>query len=135
MSRHSAASLPATRIPSKPSEPWSLIWPERDSGATRSSARAMSVRLSQFGGHFTSVWGVDPGQAPRDADRLGANVATIDQDFNSPRHREQQLIGVDRIEVGARGETVAVGALDDKQLHGAVAFGHPRGQLAQVPGR
>src|SRR5580658_3696575 len=124
ISRHSAARRPALRMPSKSAGPWILIWPVRTSASSTSSIKAMP-----------SLRSVAPRQPARNADFLGTYVATIAQNFNTGGGCRGQASRISGIEVGAGGKVVAVGALDDEQLHGAVALGDLVRQLLQVLGR
>ena len=61
-----------------------------------------------------------------------AYVASVAQNFHARPGRDVQTICIGWVEVGARGETVAVSALDDEQLHRAVALRDAGGQFDEM---
>jgi hypothetical protein len=78
---------------------------------------------------------VNPRDAARDADVFRTYVAIIAQNFNTRPGCGDQAGGVGGIQVGAGGEAIAVGALDDEQLHGPRAVRDLAAELPQVLGR
>ena len=77
---------------------------------------------------------MDPGQPARDTDFLFAYVASVAQNFNASLNRGEEPGGIDWVEIGAGGETVAIGALDDEQLNRTVAAARRTGELTQMAG-
>src|SRR5262245_3220138 len=100
-------------------------------------ARSVARAAPTFGltASITASGLLDPGDASADANLLGADLAAVAQHLHPRLGRCCQARGVDRVEIGAGGEGVAVGALDDEQLHGAGAGGDLAGELLKVPRR
>src|ERR1051326_4757673 len=156
MSRHSAASRPALRMPSNAAGPWILICPVLRSGAEAASTYVMAlmnVSREESGckppvepqckhaaaqrkqvANWCLYSPVHHRNRRGDLDTFGRDLAAPCQDFDAFLSRAVEGSGISRVDVARYSEALGRRNLDDKEEHGAGAAGDHQRQIVEMLG-